>query len=148
MGDNKNKDTFASKVITKFKNIGDQAKFHGFKNQDFVQEKMKRASIIVIPSIWEEPFGLVVAEAMSNGIGIIASEIGGIPEILKDNGILIKDINKQKLENALIDLISDDIKRKKLQTKSWVNFKFSAKNSSEKLDIHRQVILSKKFIND
>ena len=42
---------------------------------------MKTASIIVIPSVWEEPFGLVAAEAMSNGIGIIASDIGGITEI-------------------------------------------------------------------
>ena len=55
---------------------------------------MKTASIIVIPSVWEEPFGLVAAEAMSNGICIIASAIGGIPEIVKDNGILIQDINK------------------------------------------------------
>ena len=148
LGDDKNKGKFANAVITKFKNIGDQAKFHGFKNQDFVQEKMKRASIIVIPSIWEEPFGLVVVEAMSNGVGIIASEIGAIPEIVKDNGVLIRDINKQKLENALIDLISDDAKRKKLQRNSWANFKFFAKNSSKILDLHRQVILSKKFIND
>ena len=48
---------------------------------------MKSASIIVIPSIWEEPYGLVAAEAMSNGIAIIASDIGGIPEIVKENGI-------------------------------------------------------------
>ena len=45
---------------------------------------MKTASIIVIPSIGEEPFGLVAAEAMSNGICIIASKVGGIPEIIKE----------------------------------------------------------------
>ena len=41
---------------------------------------MKSASIVVIPSIWEEPFGLVAAEAMINGACIIASKVGGIPE--------------------------------------------------------------------
>ena len=46
---------------------------------------MKSASIVVIPSIWEEPFGLVAAEAMSNGACIIASKVGGIPEIIKKN---------------------------------------------------------------
>ena len=51
---------------------------------------MKSASIIVIPSLWQEPFGLVAAEAMSNGICIIASKVGGIPEIIKKNGILIR----------------------------------------------------------
>ena len=32
---------------------------------------MKRASIIIIPSLWQEPFGLVAAEAMSNGIHVL-----------------------------------------------------------------------------
>ena len=104
---------------------------------------MKTASIIVIPSVWDEPFGLVAAEAMSNGIGIIASDIGGIPEIVKDNGVLIKDINKQKLEYALVDLIRNSTKRKKLQKLSWANFEFSSKRSSKKLDLYREIILSR-----
>ena len=36
-----------------------------------------------MPSIWEEPFGLVAAEAMSNSIAIIASKVGGLSEIVK-----------------------------------------------------------------
>ena len=65
--------------------------------QDFVKKKMKTASIIVIPSLWQEPYGLVAAEAMSNGICIIASKVGGIPEINNDNGILIENINFEGL---------------------------------------------------
>ncbi|MDC1194402.1 glycosyltransferase family 4 protein [Pseudomonadota bacterium] len=143
LGDNKNRNEFANTLTNKFKKISNQTKFHGFKNQDFVQKKMKTASIIVIPSVWEEPFGLVAAEAMSNGIAIIASDIGGIPEIVKNNGILIKDINKHKLECAIIDLIINSTKRKILQKKSWANFKFTAKRSSKKLDFYRQIILSR-----
>ena len=63
------------------------------KIKNLLKKKMKNASIVVIPSIWEEPFGLVAAEAMSNGACIIASKVGGIPEIIKDNGILIDKIN-------------------------------------------------------
>ena len=69
---------------------------------------MRTASIIIIPSLWEEPFGLVAAEAMSNGIAIIASKVGGIPEIFKNNGILIEDINFIKLKKTLKHLINDD----------------------------------------
>ena len=148
LGENKNKDAFANHLINKFTKISNQTKFHGFKNQVFVQEKMKTASIIVIPSVWKEPFGLVAAEAMSNGIAVIASDIGGIPEIVKGNGVLIKDINKKKLEYALVDLISNSDKRTKLQRKAWDNFKFSAKRSSEKLDFYRDVILSREFVDD
>ena len=73
LGKNKTDGLFGDKIISKFKKIGPQAKYYGFKNQNFVEEKMKTAAIIIIPSMWQEPFGLVAAEAMSNGICIIAS---------------------------------------------------------------------------
>ena len=97
LGDNKNQNFYSDNVIKKMKTIGPQAQFYGFKNQEFVEKKMKSASIIVIPSIWLEPFGLVTAEAMNNGACIIASNVGGIPEIIKDNGILLDNINIKKL---------------------------------------------------
>ncbi len=148
LGYDNNKDSFASKIITKFKKIGNQTQFHGFKNQDFVQEKMKSASIIIIPSIWEEPFGLVAAEAMSNGIAIIASDIGGIPEIIKKNGVLIKNINQTKLQDELEKLMSNSSKIKNLQKLSWNNFEHTSKNSSEKLDDYRSRILFNHSVNN
>ena len=131
LGDDKNEGSFVNNVIKKFIKNSKQTRFHGFKNQDFVQEKMKSASIIVIPSIWEEPYGLVAAEAMSNGIALIASDIGGIPEIVKENGILIKNINKLKLKNELEILMSNTNKIKKLQKLSWNNFEHSSQKSSK-----------------
>ena len=132
-------------MITFSKEIGTQAKFYGFKDYDFVQEKMKKASIIIIPSIWEEPFGLVAAEAMSNGIAIIASKVGGIPEIVQDNGILIENINSQKIQKVLIQLIKNEEIRKSFQMKSWNNFKLSSLNSSKKLDNFRKSIFNSYF---
>ena len=148
LGDDSNMGSFASEVIEKFRNISIKTQFHGFKNHKFVEEKMKSASIIIIPSIWEEPFGLVAAEAMSNGIGIIASYIGGIPEIVKQNGILIKDINKLKLQNELEKLMNNPSKIKALQKLSWNYFEHSSKNSSTKLDLYRERILSSYFVNN
>ena len=109
---------------------------------------MKSASIIIIPSIWEEPFGLVAAEAMSNGIAIIASDIGGIPEILKKNGILIKNINQKKLQDELEKLMNNSSKIKNLQKLSWNNFEHTSKNSSEKLDDYRSRILLNHSVNN
>ena len=140
LGDNDNTNSYAYNAIKKFKKIGDQAKFHGFKTHNFVQKKMQDASIIIIPSLWEEPFGLVAAEAMSNGISIIASKVGGIPEIVQNNGVLIKDINSTKLENILIDLMNDEEKRNIYQKKGWDNFNLSSEFSSKKLDKYREFI--------
>ena len=49
---------------------------------------------------------------MSNGIAIIASDVGGIPEVLKENGILIKNINKFKLKKELERLMNNTDKIK------------------------------------
>ena len=106
---------------------------------------MKNASIIVIPSIWEEPFGLVAAEAMSNGICIVASKVGGIPEIIQDNGILISDINYEKLLANIDNLIENDFMRHNYQRKAWDNFKFSSSISSARLDNFRKIIYSNWF---
>ena len=140
LGEHKNTNSYAHRVIKNFKEIGSQAFFYGFKNQEFVEEKMKTASIIVIPSIWEEPFGLVAAEAMSNGISIIASKVGGMPEIIGDNGVLIENINYKKLKKNLIELLRNNSLRESYQQKAWKNFKLSSALSSKKLDDYRRII--------
>ena len=40
------------------------------------------ADVLVLPAVWEEPFGRVLIEAMATGLPVIASRVGGIPEIL------------------------------------------------------------------
>ena len=145
LGDNKHKNFYSDDIIKKMKAIGHQARFYGFKNQEFVEEEMKNASIVVIPSIWEEPFGLVAAEAMSNGACIIASKVGGIPEIIKENGILIDKINLKKLSSKLDFLIKNNKVRENYQRKAWKNFELSSEMSSQKLDCFREFIISKYF---
>ena len=143
LGKINNDGSYYNKIKEKFKKIGPQANFYGFKNKNFVEEKMKSGSIIIIPSLWQEPFGLVAAEAMSNGIAIIASNSGGIPEIVGNNGVLINNIDYKKLKKELIDFLSNKDKRTFFQQKSWKNFKLSASYSSKKLDNFRKSIFQK-----
>tara|TARA_B100000963_G_scaffold240231_1_gene210148 strand:+ start:563 stop:1690 length:1128 start_codon:yes stop_codon:yes gene_type:complete len=145
LGGNKHRNFYSDDIIKKIKVIGPQAQFYGFKNQEFVEDKMKSASIVVIPSIWEEPFGLVAAEAMSNGACIIASKVGGIPEIIKDNGILIDKINLKKLSSKINFLIENDKVREYYQRKAWKNFELSSEMSSLRLDNFRKFIISNYF---
>jgi len=145
LGDNKNRNFYSDQIIKKMRTFSPQAQFYGFKDQEFVEEKMKSASILVIPSIWEEPFGLVAAEAMSNGACIIASKVGGIPEIIKDNGILIDNITLKKLSSKIDFLIKNNKIRENYQRKAWKNFELSSEKSSQKLDRFREFISSKYF---
>ena len=133
--------SYGTRVINEFIKIGPQAYYHGFLTQNQVKNKLTTASIIVVPSIWPEPFGLVVAEAMSFGVAIISSNFGGIKEIVRENGIVIDHINYLKIYSALNELMSDSKKLKKYQDLSWKNFKHSSILSSKNLDDFRSQIL-------
>nr|WP_284506420.1 glycosyltransferase family 4 protein [Caballeronia sp. INDeC2] len=50
--------------------------------------------ILVVPSIWNEPFGLVVLEAYSHGVPVVGSNTGGIPEIIEPRSNLLFDVSR------------------------------------------------------
>ena len=70
------------------------------------------ADVLVIPSIYE-PLGYVALEAMANRVPVIASDTGGLREILEDgkNGILIplKETNNGQREPDLMKLVNAQI---------------------------------------
>lgn len=62
-----------------------------------------QADLLVVPSLWQEPFGLVGLEAAANGLPAVAFNVGGISEWLHDghNGILTPERDTAKLAKAL-----------------------------------------------
>ncbi len=142
IGEKKLHDKFSKNTIEKFKKLGNQTFVTGHLSANEVQTFMKKASVIVIPSVWQEPFGLVAAEAMSNGLAIVSSNVGGLPEIIGENGILIDNINHIKIANTLEKLLSNRKKIKKMQMDSLNNFNFSANVSSKKLDNFRKGLMT------
>jgi glycosyltransferase involved in cell wall biosynthesis len=59
-----------------------RARFVGFVEPD---DFYRRIDLLVVPSLWREPFGSVVVEAMSHGLPAIVSARGGLPEIVGDD---------------------------------------------------------------
>lgn len=55
-----------------------------------VPDLLDTADIFILPSELE-PFGLAIAEAMAKGLPVIASAVGGIPEVLGDTGKFVPD---------------------------------------------------------
>lgn len=72
--------------------------------------------LCVHTSIEPEPFGLVIIEAMANGIPVIASNLGAPQEIIDDgvNGYIVDPCSSQELASSTIRLLRDDKLRKKM----------------------------------
>jgi len=70
-----------------------------------VSELLRAADLLVLNSR-EEPFGLVLVEAMSSGTAVLAARVGGIPEIVKDeeNGWLVERGATEELAKKLVEL--------------------------------------------
>lgn len=64
----------------------------------------------IVPSLWQEPFGIVVIEALSRGKPVIGSRVGGIPDIITDgtSGLLVTPGNADELRSAMQTLVTDD----------------------------------------
>jgi len=77
-------------------------------DRDDVPELMMAMDIYVQPSI-HEPFGITIAEAMYSGLPVIATNVGGIPEVVKDGvtGILVPPMDSKALSEAILYLIKN-----------------------------------------
>ena len=84
------------------------------------EEMYRKACIVAVPSIYGESFGLVALEAMSSGRPVVASNVGGLNEIIDqgNDGLLVKTGSHKELADAIISLLSDDKKRKKMSLKA------------------------------
>ncbi|SAK97947.1 glycosyl transferase, group 1 [Caballeronia temeraria] len=67
-------------------------------------EFLSGIDILVVPSVWNEPFGLVVLEAYSQGVPVVGSNMGGIPEIIEPRSNLLFDVARP---DTLIDKIHE-----------------------------------------
>ncbi len=67
----------------------------------------QQADIVVVPSVWEEPFGLVAVEAMATGRPVCASRVGGLQSIIQEGetGLLFEGGNAVQLADCLEKLL-------------------------------------------
>lgn len=74
-----------------------------------IPEVFAAADIAVVPSLWHEAFGFVAAEAMRAGVAVIASDIGGLPELLEHEhtGVLVPPGDVEALVESLTRLVQD-----------------------------------------
>jgi glycosyltransferase involved in cell wall biosynthesis len=97
-----------------------------------VQTIIAASDVVVVPSIWEEAFGLIVAETMACGRPLVASHSGGIPELIEDGltGHFFPCGDSQQMAEVIDFLLSNALHRNKLgqnsREKTLCNFNLSS----------------------
>jgi glycosyltransferase involved in cell wall biosynthesis len=120
--------------------IAHRVRFLGFCEE---MNPVYRTMDIVVDAAWEEAFGMVVIEPMVFGRPVVATNAGGIPEIIENgvNGILVPPKNHDALADAVLTLVLDESLRNRLghNAQRIVSERFDVAQLAEKVSAVLQV---------
>lgn len=88
----------------------ERIELHGWASRSEVLDLMDRTSVFIFPSLWPETLGIVGVEALSRGVPVVASDVGGVREWCHDGetGYVVPPKDAAAIANRVQRLISDD----------------------------------------
>jgi UDP-glucose:(glucosyl)LPS alpha-1,2-glucosyltransferase len=86
----------------------------GYRDHPAVMNALAAAAIVVVPSRWAEPFGLVALEAMASGAALVCSSRGGLPEVAGDAALYADPDDPTAVAEAILALARDEARREAL----------------------------------
>lgn len=113
VGDGKEKEYLGS--LVKELELEQYVTFVGKIPNEKVPEYMAVSDVFVLPSL-SEGFPVVNLEAMASGLPIVATKVGGVPEIIKDgkNGFLVESKNPERIAERILLLLKNDELRERM----------------------------------
>lgn len=100
--------TKAYEAQLKKKYTSDKIIFQGFQKPEEIYTKI---DILIVPSLWNEPFGRIVPEANSYGIPVLVSNNGGLPELVEDSKYVFDPNKRDDFEEKLNLVLAKDNKK-------------------------------------
>ncbi len=96
--------------------VQERVRFTGWLAPEELARELAEASVVAMPSLWPEPFGLVGIEAHAAGRPVIASATGGVRDWLKDgvSGLLVEPGDPRALAAALEQLLADPARQREM----------------------------------
>lgn len=103
------KTAYEQKLVALAEPVNDAIVFTGYLPHEKLKYLYSAVDIVVFPSVWPEPFGLVMLEAMASGTCLVASAVGGIPEVVENeiNGVLVEPNDAGALARAVCCTLSE-----------------------------------------
>jgi glycosyltransferase involved in cell wall biosynthesis len=119
--------------------------FAGNVSNEKIPEYMAKADLFVLPSL-SEGFPLVILEAMASGLPIVTTNIGGLPDIVKngENGFLVEPKNPEALADKIMLLLSNKKSCKKISIINKTTIRdYSWSKIAEKLEkVYKEIYLN------
>ena len=116
-------------------NIADKIEWRGFVSYGKVPQALSEIDIFVYPS-WHEGFGRSIMEALAMEKAVVATRIGGIPDLIKngENGFLVEPHNPGILSEKIKELMESKELREKFGKagREWVSKNFEWNNGIKK----------------
>jgi glycosyltransferase involved in cell wall biosynthesis len=100
--------------MSRQKNLDTRITFAGIARGEALVALLNRGRIMVVPSVWEEPFGIVALEGIACGCAMVVAEAGGLPEAIGPCGLTFRKGDPAALAAVLRDLLSDEGRSRKL----------------------------------
>lgn len=87
---------------------GKKIRFTGFASDKEVIDLMTSADVLVVPSVYE-PFGIVALEGMATGVPVVASQVGGLSEVIEHDrtGLLVYPRSPESIAWGIDRIVSD-----------------------------------------
>jgi glycogen(starch) synthase len=108
----------ASEELAKKLELSSVARFVGRMDTADVDTALAKASIVVVPSLAGEVFGLVLAENMSRGLPVVASNVGSLAEVLGDAGLTFGVGDATELARQIRRLLDDSALASELSSRA------------------------------
>ena len=131
-----------AKLKAKVESLELRVEFLGYKSGEELRLLITKAKAIVMPSIWQENMPLSLLEAMSLGKTVIASKIGGFPEIIEDglSGFLFEPGNFRDLASKINALKNHDLNLIGAQAKDRVKDLSPENNLKKVLEVYKSLV--------
>ena len=124
----KAKDSYEDELLKLANDLKGKVYFTGYANQEDLPTIYAGSDVVVLPSMWDEPAGLTMVEAICCGANLITTKSGGIPEyITNDDAILLERNTIDRYMTFYVDQILTQCRHSKKNV-DICNDKFSTMN--------------------
>jgi len=135
-------------LITR-KRLGSHVFFQDPIAKETMPHLLRDSDVLLFPSIWPEPFGRILIEAMASGLAVVCTPVGGVPEIVthRQDGLFFAPEDAEGLASQIERLLRDPPLRRRLSraAQHTVKERFSLTRMIDQVEAYLEEIASTSF---